>query len=119
MLSDDLIAWMKPAVLGAVFGAVATIAVGFGWGGWVLGGTAERMAERRSASALSAALVPLCVRRSQEHPDRLERLADIAYAYERREFIVKAGWANMPGTDEPNRDLASACSEALAQASET
>ena len=100
-------------------GAVATVAVGFGWGAWMLAATAERLAERRAVGAVSAALVPLCVRRSEAHPGRLEKLAGITYVYERREFIVKSGWANMPGTDEPNRELAAACAEALSASRET
>jgi hypothetical protein len=33
---------VKPAVWGAVGGAVAAMIVGFTWGGWVTGGTAGR-----------------------------------------------------------------------------
>ena len=40
-------------------GAVATIFVGFNWGGWSLGSTADKMAKERSELAVVAALAPL------------------------------------------------------------
>jgi hypothetical protein len=37
---------LKRLLQGAAIGAVATIDVGFSWGGWSLGSTADRMAKR-------------------------------------------------------------------------
>ena len=45
---------------GAAAGAVATIVVGFYWGGWSLGSTANKMATERSELAVVAALAPVC-----------------------------------------------------------
>lgn len=33
--------WLKPGIYGAVIGAVIVGVVGFTWGGWVTGGTAN------------------------------------------------------------------------------
>ena len=52
---------VKPALWGAVGGAIAAIIVGFVWGGWVTGGTAERMVATQSNIKLVEALVPVCV----------------------------------------------------------
>lgn len=41
-------------------GAVATIAIGFIWGGWVTGDTARRMSETAESSGRMSVLVPLC-----------------------------------------------------------
>ena len=41
---------LKRLLQGAAVGAVATIAVGFGWGGWTLGSTADRIAKERSGA---------------------------------------------------------------------
>jgi hypothetical protein len=30
-------------------------------------------------------------------------------------MIMKAGWATMPGSDDPNRNVATACMEKLAE----
>jgi hypothetical protein len=35
------VSWLKPAIWGAVLGSVFTMIVGFSWGGWTTGGTAE------------------------------------------------------------------------------
>ena len=34
-------------------------------------------------------------------------------SYEQQEFVTKTGWATVPGSDEPNRDVAEACASAL------
>ena len=45
---------------GAAAGAVAIMFVGFYWGGWSLGSTADKMAKERSELAVIAALAPVC-----------------------------------------------------------
>ena len=45
---------------GATAGAVATIFIGFNWGGWTLGSTADKMAKDQSEAAVVAALAPVC-----------------------------------------------------------
>ena len=46
---------------GIAFGAVATIAIGFIWGGWVTGGTASSMSATAENSGRMSVLVPMCV----------------------------------------------------------
>jgi hypothetical protein len=46
---------------GIAFGAVATIAIGFIWGGWVTGGTARSMSAMAENSGRMSILVPMCV----------------------------------------------------------
>jgi hypothetical protein len=36
-----------------------------------------------------------------------------ASTYQRRDAVMSAGWATVPGTDAPNRDIAQACLAAL------
>src|SRR6266700_5249980 len=43
---------------GAVAGAVATMFVGFSWGGWVTGGTAKELQQKGVSAALVLALSP-------------------------------------------------------------
>jgi hypothetical protein len=40
-------------IVGITGGGVATVIVGFGWGGWVTGGTATQIANRAAARARS------------------------------------------------------------------
>ena len=51
---------LKRLLQGAAAGAVATMFVGFYWGGWSLGSTADKMAKQRSELAVVAALAPVC-----------------------------------------------------------
>lgn len=111
--------WLKPALAGAAIGAIATMALGFTQGGWYLGSTAQTMAEQQSTAAVVAALAPICVSQSRDDPQaamKLQELGAVTSSYGRRDFVMEAGWATMPATEAPNRDVAVACAEALAQA---
>jgi hypothetical protein len=46
---------------GIAFGAVATMAIGFIWGGWVTGDTARTMTVTAENSGRMSVLVPMCV----------------------------------------------------------
>jgi hypothetical protein len=46
---------------GIAFGAVAAVAIGFIWGGWVTGETARIMSSTAETSGRMSVLVPLCV----------------------------------------------------------
>ncbi len=108
--------WLKPALYGAAAGAVALAIVGFSWGGWVTGGTAKQMASDQARSEVVAALVPICMEQSSQDPQVVETLAQLrdTSSYQRSDMLMKAGWATMPGSSDPNRDVASACMEKLA-----
>ena len=54
---------------GAAAGAVATMFVGFYWGGWSLGSTADKMAKERSDLAVVSALAPVCADKFRALPD--------------------------------------------------
>jgi len=108
--------WLKPALYGAAAGAIALAIVGFSWGGWVTGGSAERMAAEKARNEVVAALVPICIEQSKQDPKVGETLAQLEAAsnYKRRDMVMETGWATMPGSDDPNRSVASACMEQLA-----
>lgn len=109
--------WTKPALWGAGAGAIALAVVGFSWGGWVTGGTAAEMVSKQSQTAVAAALTPYCVQRSKVDPNAAQVLAEFANAssYQKRQAIEKSGWATPMGAEQPNRELASACSQALSE----
>jgi hypothetical protein len=54
---------------GGAAGAVATMIVGFYWGGWSLASTADKMAKGRSELAVVAALAPVCADKFRALPD--------------------------------------------------
>lgn len=108
--------WLKPGLYGAVAGAAALAIIGFSWGGWVTGSAAEQMASSQARHEVVAALVPICLEQSKQDPQAIETLAELkdARSYQRNEMLMKAGWATMPGTSSPNREVARACMEKLA-----
>lgn len=108
--------WLKPSLIGAIVGAIAVTIIGFSWGGWLSGNSAAEMAEERSEDAVTVALTPICVFQSAEDPDIEIVIASMKAArnYQRSEFIMKAGWATMPGESEPNQQVARACVEEFA-----
>ena len=107
---------LKPGLKGAVVGAAALALVGFTWGGWVTGGTARAMATEKAKLEVVAALVPICIQQSSQDPQVVEILAQLkdAGSYQRSDMLMKAGWATMPGSSEPDRNVAKACIEVLA-----
>ena len=54
---------------GAAVGAIATMFIGFYWGGWSLASTADKMAKERSELAVIAALAPVCADKFRALPD--------------------------------------------------
>ena len=108
--------WLKPGLFGAVVGAGALAIVGFAWGGWMTGSTAEKMVSEQARYEVLAALVPICVEQSSQDPGVVETLALLkdTSSYQRNDLLMKTGWATMPGSSDPDRDVASACMRVLA-----
>lgn len=111
---------MKPILMGAVGGAVALAIVGFGWAGWVTGGTAEAMAQKHAKSATVAALAPICAAKFQADSSFDTILSELneTRAYQRSAFIAKGGWATMPGSEKGDRDVAKACADMIIEMAE-
>ena len=108
--------WLKPAIMGAIAGGIATMIVGFNYGGWYLGSSAETLASKQSNAAVVAALVPVCISQSKIDPQgttKLGQLVAMKTSYEQRDFVISSGWATMPASDGPNRDVASKCDDIL------
>ena len=105
--------WLKPGLYGAACGAIALAIVGFYWGGWVTGGKAAAMAETRSRADVVTALTAICADQAKRDPLLAERVALLktTASYGRGDLIMKNGWATMPGTAEPNRQVANACAD--------
>ena len=107
---------LKPAVWGAVVGAVGIAVVGFSTLGWTLGSTADRMANERAEVAVVAALTPICVAKFEAQADASKKLAQfkgVATSWDQSSFIENGGWATMPGSATPNSAVAHACAEKL------
>jgi hypothetical protein len=110
---------LKPGLTGAALGAIATMAIGFSQGGWYTTKSAETLANQRASVAVVDALVPICVAQSKLDPEvgaKLTKMSTMVTGYEKRDYVMKAGWATTSQTDGPNGDVASACADALLKA---
>ncbi|WP_107497709.1 hypothetical protein [Thalassobius sp. I31.1] len=103
--------WTKSGIYGALVGAVAVSIIGFTWGGWTTAGSADEMAQSFAADEVTLAMVPVCLKLSQVDTERAAKLATLqeASSFQRRNAMMETGWATLPGTDTPSRDLADAC----------
>ena len=110
---------LKPAVWGAVAGAVAMSVIGFSQSGWMLGSTAERMAADRAESAVVSVLAPICVEKFQQQANSTAKLIEFkkAASWDQRALIEKGGWATTPGTEKMNSAAATACADKLGRLS--
>ena len=92
--------------------AVATMIVGFNWGGWVTGGTSQAQAKTAGDFARSELASVICIDKFNAAPDKaaqLVALKALADNYKKREFVEAGGWATMPGQTSPDRRGAEAC----------
>ncbi|MBI3506003.1 MAG: hypothetical protein HY059_14270 [Proteobacteria bacterium] len=104
-----------PFAWGAVAGAIVLTIVGFNWGGWVTGGTADKRVSTASREAVVGALAPICVTQFQAQGDATIKIAELAKtsSWERSSVVEKSGFAMMPGSKTTDSDVARACAEIL------
>lgn len=103
---------LKPAITGAAAGAVVLAIVGFNWGGWLTGDEADEMTQ----AAIVERLVPICVGQFNMDVDKVTKLAALKKvdSWSRGEFVVKQGWATMPGAKEADSSVARGCADKIA-----
>lgn len=94
-----------------VASVVITMIIGFAWGGWVTGGTAQKMAEKMAEDAVVKRLAPICVVQFNRDPRKDQKLKELTEtsSWQRGDYVEKQGWATMPGEEKPDSDVASEC----------
>lgn len=95
---------------------IATLVLGFGLGGWVTAGTAQKMAAEAAATSRHELAAAVCAEEFMRPADaraRLEKLKGLQW-YERDELVAAGGWATMPGEKEANSVVAEMCAARLA-----
>ena len=106
---------LKTVVWSAIGGALVwwiLLAAGFGW---MSAGSAEKKAGEEAEAAVSAALTPICVARFQQDAEsetKLQALKDES-TWKQAAYVVKQGWATMPGHDTPEQRIAKACANQI------
>ena len=105
----------KPFSLGALAGAVIITWTGFDALGWKTASASETLGKRQAETAVVHALASICdarYRNDANFPSHLAALQKLE-RYSRGELVSKEGWATMPGSKEPNREVGQACAELL------
>lgn len=101
---------------GLAVGAIATVIIGFNWGGWHLGGTVDEKVAAASEMAMVTALAPICAAKFQQaataENDMVAKLNAVS-SWERDSHLMKAGWATFPGGAKPDTAVAEACATML------
>ena len=108
---------IKPGLWGALGGAIILAIVGFAWGGWVTGGTAQEMAEQKAENAVVDRLAPICVEQFNQDSEKDQKLKELKETdtWKRDDYVAEQGWATMPGEKEFDRKIADKCAEMIMQ----
>ena len=113
---DNLQVTKKVVFWFAVATMILTIVVGFNWGGWVTGGTAQSMA----TDAVVQRLATICVSQYDQDLGKVQKLRELkeVRSFQQKDFVKEQGWATMPGEEVPNNAVASACAKQLVEISQ-
>lgn len=78
-------------------------------------GTANDRAMAMSRDDVVASIVPVCLDMARSDPARADKMETIraTSTHQRRDAVMAAGWATVPGADAPDREIARACLAAL------
>lgn len=105
-------------ILGAAIGAVlfAVVSITAGW--VVTSGRASASANEMSIQAVKDQLVPVCVHQARADLGITDKLAALKNTdqWQREGFVVKQGWATMPGSDSQATGVARECAAQLVAA---
>jgi hypothetical protein len=98
-----------------VLSVIATIVVGFAFGGWVTGGTATAMADSAGERAGAKLAAEVCIAQFNHNPDAQTQLAALTKleSWDRAGFVTKGGWATLPGGKNPVTGAADLCAQRL------
>jgi hypothetical protein len=97
---------------------VATMIVGFSWGGWVTGASARDMATKAAANARAELAAAICIHQFAGDPDVAAKLAALkgTESWKRNDYIEKGGWAAVPGVAGAVKGAAELCAKQLVDA---
>jgi hypothetical protein len=105
----------KTALFWSCAGCIAaTMIVGFTWGGWVTGGSAEEMVTDGADQARAEVAAAVCVQEFMQAADagvQLASLKQITSSWGREDFVEDGGWAMIAG--EQYDDAAEFCAKQL------
>ncbi len=111
---------IKPVLSGAAGGAAVLAVIGFAWGGWVTGSTAQQMSAEAARTAVDDRLAPICVEQFNRDSEKVQKLKEMKEidSWRRGDYVIEQGWATMPGEKDPDSTVASKCADLLSELNE-
>ena len=102
---------IKYGVWGLICGAIISMIIGFGWGGWSTAATTQKMSEE----AVMASQAAICVAQFTKDPNYEGKLKELEgiNQYQRSGFIEKGGWDKMPGQEKAGWGVSRACADGV------
>jgi len=96
---------------------VATMVVGFTWGGWVTGGSAQERADKAAQQAVAQLAADICFKRYLAAPDARASLTALGEesSYRRDGILEDGGWVTLADRDKPISGAAELCADQLAE----
>ena len=96
---------------------VATMVVGFTWGGWVTGGSAQERADTAAEQAVAQLAADICFRRYLAAPDARVNLTALVEesSYRRDGVLEDGGWVTCADREDPIKGAAEICADRLAE----
>jgi len=98
-----------------VAASAATMAIGFGAGGWVTGGTASEMIADASGQARMELVANACVEKYAAHDGFAKDLVALkeTSSWKQGDVVAEGGWATLAGMKEPLDSAARLCANKL------
>lgn len=108
-LSKTAVLWIGVAII------AGTMLVGFSWGGWVTGASALQRATTQANSAVVERLSTICVAQFQQDGAKAAKLVELkaVSSYQQGTYVKEQGWATMPGDEQADSKVATACAKQL------
>ena len=106
---------IKTVIWSAIGGALVWWIVLSAGLGWTSPGTVEQQASARAQAAVRDALTPICVAGFTHDTDHEAKLATLKAksSWTRDDYVIEQGWATMPGSTEPERNIAQQCANRI------
>ena len=108
---------VKPFTWGAVVGAIVLSIVMFSTGWAVTSSTSNTNAREMTQDAVVENLAAICVAQFERTDNRDEKLNTLIEtdSWKRSRYVSDQGWATMPGSESPTKDVAAECAQRLAK----
>ena len=96
---------------------IATMVVGFTWGGWVTGGSAQERADEAAEQAVAELAADICFKRYLASPDVRVNLTALneESSYRRSGVLEDGGWVTLADREDPIDGAAGLSAKRLAE----